>query len=330
MRYSAHFVAALSTIAIIFLAGPVSAHFIAANRLESAGIPAIKQPAVVTPNASSSASASTTTAPTAAAPKSTTKAPAAAAPTATQPVPASAPTPGNSVTNLTPTPPADGGSNSGSNNPTPPPSGYSSTNWSGYLSTAGSFSAVSGSWAVPHVTGNGSSTTADGTWIGIGGVNTNDLIQVGTENTVAANGQVSTFPFYELLPASAQLVTGMSVTAGDAISASITKLTATQWNITIHDNTNARSFTTTVSYSSSLSSAEWIEEDPSFSNGNLVPFDSFGSVSFSHAGATLNGNSANLNGSSAQIVTLVNNANQPVATPTAIGSDGASFSVNRN
>src|SRR6185503_10225868 len=63
-----------------------------------------------------------------------------------------------------------------------------STNWSGYAATGGTYTSVTGTWTVPTV----SATTAgaDATWVGIGGINSTDLIQAGTEATVSG-GEVS-------------------------------------------------------------------------------------------------------------------------------------------
>lgn len=192
------------------------------------------------------------------------------------------------------------------------------------------YTKVSGSWTAPVPTGNGRSTTADAAWIGIGGVSSNDLIQVGTENTVTAAGQVDTAVFYELLPDAPIYPSTISVTGGDTISASITETSPGQWTVSLSDTTNGQSFTTSVSYASSYSSAEWIEEDPSFASGSLVPFDNFGSVPFSQTFATANGVSQNIASGTAGSITLVNRRGAAIATPSALGADGASFSVIHN
>lgn len=205
-------------------------------------------------------------------------------------------------------------------------SGYTSTNWSGYMATSGSFSAVSGSWTVPHVTGNGSTTSGDAAWIGIGGVTSSDLIQVGTADSVSASGQVSVSFFYEMLPATAQFISTTTINQGDTIHASLSGNNGV-WTITITDVTTNQSFTTTVSYTSSLSSAEWIEEDPSYSGGQLMPLDNFGTVPFSVSYATIGGVSTSLAGAKAEPITLVDGSGHVIAAPSTITSDGLGFSV---
>lgn len=192
------------------------------------------------------------------------------------------------------------------------------------------FAAISASWTVPEATGNGYSTSADATWIGIGGVTTSDLIQVGTDNTVSASGQVTTSAFYELLPAPAQTIPTVTVAAGDSMSASLTETSAGEWTVTITDETNGQSFTDNVAYDSSNSSAEWIEEDPSETNDRLIPLDNFGTVNFSAGSAVANGSNVSITGSDAQKIILVNRAGEDVATPSSVSADGASFSVTQS
>lgn len=242
------------------------------------------------------------------------------------------PSPSSSVSGLTPTSPTTTSPTPAS--PTPPAStpstttGYTSTNWSGYLATNASFTSVSGSWDATEATGNGSSTSADATWIGIGGVTTDDLIQVGTENTISASGTVSTGAFYELLPNVSQPVPGVTVSEGDSISASVSQVNGDLWKISITDETDNESDTLYVTYSSSLSSAEWIEEDPSYSFSRQIPFDDFNLASFMNGAVTMNGSTTTIASSTAQPVTMVNDNGQVIAAPSVIGAGGTSFTIN--
>lgn len=255
--------------------------------------------------------------------------------TAPQTLPAVAPVPESAVNHLvtvadpTPSPTA-----SPTASPTPSQAPvtaakitYTSTNWAGYMSPAGHFTAVSGSWKVPSPRGNGTTTTADTAWIGIGGVTSNDLIQVGTNDTVSRSGRVTITPFYELLPDAETAIPSMSVSVGDAMTADIHLVSGTQWQITLTDVTQNETFTIAVSYASSESTAEWIEEDPSYSSGGLVPFDTFGAVDFSASLATADGITQNLNSSGAQAIELVDSHGRALAIPSVIGSDGQSFTV---
>jgi peptidase A4-like protein len=262
--------------------------------------------------------------------------PVVAKPSTPKPVPVVKPVPNSSVNNLVPvaqtpapttTPsPTPGSSPGPSASPSPPVYAYTSSNWSGYLASAGTFSGVSGSWTVPDPSGNGHSTSADATWVGIGGVTSADLIQVGTTDAVSRSGQASSEAFYEMLPAASTPVPGMTVAPGDAVSAGLTQLSAGQWRISITDATRNESFNLTVSYDSSNSTAEWIEEDPSYSAGHQIPFDDFGSVSFSGATAVENGSSQTLAGAGAQAI-LMQIGGHTVATPSGISGNGDGFTV---
>jgi hypothetical protein len=158
-------------------------------------------------------------------------------------------------------------------------------------------------------------------------VTTGDLIQVGTQNIITASGQVSTSAFYELLPNFSQPVPGVTVSPGDSMAASLSEVSSGQWTIGITDKTNGESYTTTVSYASSRSSAEWIEEDPSFAFRRQIPFDNFHEASFTSGLTIADGSTVNIATSTAQPVTMTNNIGQTIALPSVIGSDGASFSV---
>jgi hypothetical protein len=196
-----------------------------------------------------------------------------------------------------------------------------SRNWAGYSAQNGQYTRVSGTWTVPSVTG-GSASSADATWVGIGGITSNDLIQSGTMNMVTPDGQVTTSAFYELLPDAPVTIPTVATNPGDSVTVSISQRKPDQWHISFADTTNGQTFSTTVSYASSLSSAEWIEEAPS-DGWTTVPLDSFGSASFT-SGST---NQGTIAASGAQPLTMVDDQAQTLATPSAFGSDGASFTV---
>ena len=193
------------------------------------------------------------------------------------------------------------------------------------MDTTGTFTDVSSSWIATSPTGNGSSTSADATWIGIGGVSSDDLIQTGTDNTVSASGNVTASAFYELLPNAAENIPSLIISEGDHMSASINELTTGIWDIDLRDITTGQSFTTTVSYTSSNSSAEWIEEDPSYAEGRLVPFDNFGTAYFTNGLTSINSTSENIALSGGAGIKMVNSSGQTVALPSSLS--GGNFSV---
>jgi len=85
-----------------------------------------------------------------------------------------------------------------------------------------------------------------------------------------------------------------------------------------------------VTYASSVSSAEWIEEAPTAGKGGVVVLDRFGTVQFTNASAVKDGQTLTPAAAGATAVTMVNNkTGVTLATPSALGPDGESFAVTR-
>ncbi len=202
-----------------------------------------------------------------------------------------------------------------------------SHHWSGYTATNGTFTSVMGMWTVPTVTTNGR-LAADAMWVGIGGVTRRDLVQGGTQNIIDNSGQISTTAFIEMLPEASQQIP-LTVNPGDSVSVSVAQQSLDQWLFSFNDTTTGKSYNTTLTYHSSLSSAEWIEEAPS-SRRRLLPLDNFGTVHLGGGLVTMNGNSVTIARANGQAMTMVDAICQPLATPSALGSDGASFTITRS
>jgi len=218
-----------------------------------------------------------------------------------------------------------------------------SSNWAGYAAGNGTFTAIFGSWTVPNVTlGGGSTISSDATWVGIGGVNTTDLIQAGTETDVQ-DGQIEYSAWWETLPQASQPI-ALDVSAGDSVSVSITQQAGGTWQITIRNATSGQSFQKNLAYQSSLSSAEWVEETPTVGRRTLLPLDDFGTITFTNATTTENGQQHTIAQAGGQPITMYNSsilsrlgrltglgsqADQVIAQPSALGTDGSSFSVTR-
>ncbi|MBU6423786.1 MAG: hypothetical protein KGQ88_07120, partial [Chloroflexi bacterium] len=226
-----------------------------------------------------------------------------------------------------------GQSGTGSTQPTAPdpniapisPGRNTSSNWSGYAATGGTFTSVTGTWTVPDP--KASTAGADATWVGIGGVTSHDLIQAGTEATITGSGSARYDAWIELLPRSQQIVP-LTVSPGDSVTVTITQQQGSDWLVSLKDTTTGRDYSTTVTYASTNSSAEWVEEAPS-GGPRILPLDDFGSVRFTDATATANGKTLTIAQANGQALTMINAARQPLAQPSALGSDGASFTVTR-
>lgn len=211
--------------------------------------------------------------------------------------------------------------------PSTDPSGVNvkdtSRNWSGYSATGANYTAVSGTWTIPQP---GGTSGVGATWVGIGGVSSHDLIQAGTQEIVS-NGRVQYSAWIEMLPKSSETI-DLAVHSGDSVSVSLAEQTANNWLIQIVNATTGQKFQRTVTYSSSRSSVEWVEEAPSGAR-SILPLENFGTVTFTNGAATAAGKTMNISQTGAQPIKMIDSSQRVLAVPSALSSDGAGFSVTR-
>jgi ketosteroid isomerase-like protein len=200
-----------------------------------------------------------------------------------------------------------------------------SNNWSGYAAANGKYTAVTGTWTLPEVKITGSPGT-EGTWVGIGGLRSRDLIQAGTSSTTHG-GQVTYEAWIETLPAPPHTVL-LAVNAGDSVTTSITEQMTGQWLITLKNNTTGKSYSEPIQYQSSYSSAEWIEEAPASPRG-LLPLNEFGSVKITNGSAVKDGQTVNIAQAGGQPITMIDRRERPIVQPSALEADGATFSATK-
>jgi hypothetical protein len=203
-----------------------------------------------------------------------------------------------------------------------------SHNWSGYAATGGTYTSVSGTWTVPQFNGADSSFGIDAAWVGIGGVRSNDLIQAGTQQTVSGNGSTQYEAWVELLPRASRAVP-LRVHAGDSVSVSIAEQSPDQWLIQFINNTTGQTYQQTQQYTSSHSSAEWVEEAPSGGRGGVLPLSNFGSIAFNNGTTVKDGQTLTIAGANARAITMVGNNEVALAVPSKLSDDGGGFSVAR-
>jgi hypothetical protein len=208
-----------------------------------------------------------------------------------------------------------------------PPGQGTSSNWAGYAARGGSFTSISATWTVPEVSLD-SPFGADAAWVGIGGLRTRDLIQAGTQQFVTGSGSVTYQAWVEKLPAPAQPVP-LTVLPGQTVSVSLDYQGNDEWLITLSNLSTGQSLVRTEQYSSSLSSAEWIEEAP-FARRRVLPLTEFGALGFAQASAARDGVSMTIADLGARAISLIDNNGRALAVPSPLGADGASFTVNRS
>jgi hypothetical protein len=97
------------------------------------------------------------------------------------------------------------------------------------------------------------------------------------------------------------------------------------WTITIKDTSDGQSFTTTVPYSSSHDTAEWIEETPLIigTNGGFAALPNLSSPIFDHA--LTNGAQPKLK--SSEEIQLVDSSGKVIADPSAPDPDSDGFNI---
>jgi hypothetical protein len=217
-----------------------------------------------------------------------------------------------------------------------------STNWYGYNQGAleqGSklFNSISGDWIVPtatqHSTGKSESSS---TWIGIGGgcidagcnVGDNTLIQTGTEQDVDSSGKASYSAWWELIPAPGLTISNLPVSPGDHMSATIAEAVPNSnvWTITLKNVTQNKTFTTTVPYTSTHATAEWIQETPiviGTDGTGLAALPNLTTIPFT--AAKTNGAPAGLK--SSEEIQLIDSNNRVIGAPSAPNATADGFSL---
>ena len=184
-------------------------------------------------------------------------------------------------------------------------------NWSGYaianFQTAQKYTSAKASWTVAPITyGDTLSENSDeyaATWVGIGGYCTDalcfgsdsSLIQLGTQSEVAQDGTPTYAAWYEMLP-QPPVAIPLTINPGDQVTASLQCLGACvgkkqPWALTMTNHSTHQSWSQTVAYSSSLLSAEWIEEAPVM--GGILPLANFTVAPFAQTSA--NGHTPSMN-----------------------------------
>lgn len=145
-----------------------------------------------------------------------------------------------------------------------------SPNWSGHTLGGGPFTAVTGTFNVPHLTSASQPGEDFSEWVGIDGADNRDLIQAGvgldTDRTNPAGFDIQAW--WEICPAGETPITTMTVGAGDSVTVTIAQFTGTtRWQIRVSDNSSGQSFTTDQTYTGPADSAEWIVEAPKAKSG---------------------------------------------------------------
>jgi hypothetical protein len=208
-----------------------------------------------------------------------------------------------------------------------------SLNWAGYAVTPGSgVTAVDSTFTVPSAGSVPPGFSA--TWAGIGGDPSSDLIQAGvSEQSLPSNPLLGDqyYAWYEILPASETQITGCTgdanctVNPGDSVTVEIHNVSGNTWSINLSD-AGHWTYSDTLTYASSESSAEWIQEAPTLVV-QTIPAP-VGNVQFGPTSTyTVGGTSKTIAAGDPTVIeeSPVGGVNE--ATTSALAADGQSFDV---
>jgi len=213
------------------------------------------------------------------------------------------------------------------------------TIWAGYAVTGSDFTYVQGSWIVSAVNCSKTPNTDSSEWVGIDGWTSNTVEQIGTD--ADCNGKTpSYYVWYEFYPEATIVIDKVSIAAGNKFSASVTYDGKEYYTVAITNDSTGQSFSKKVKFTGAdgsgvplRNSAEWIMEMDGF---RLSDFgvDSFGKdyTELINDEATDSSASGVINdfGSDVQeSITTTNGSSsgKVTARPSALASDGASFTV---
>lgn len=194
--------------------------------------------------------------------------------------------------------------------------GFAGGNWGGYVSF-GSFTTATASWIEPSVTCN-STNDLFAPWVGIDGDGSSTVEQTGVA-TDCSSGSPVYQAWYEMYPA-APVYYRNAVSAGDQITATVTRTGTSTYNLVLSDTTEGWSKSVSKSLSAKHSSAEAIIESPT---------DSYPAIS---GGVTFTGvkfNGTNLASTSPSALDADDRGSY-TWIPGAIASDGTDFTIARH
>ncbi|MGC1239829.1 MAG: G1 family glutamic endopeptidase, partial [Acidimicrobiales bacterium] len=210
-----------------------------------------------------------------------------------------------------------------------------SSNWSGYVDTGGTFSAVSAKWIVPTVTCTTGSLTAV-QWVGIDGYGSSTVEQDGTETS--CNGTTASYYAWYEMYGDASVNNGYlsplststyPVTPGNVMSASVS-YAAGEWTLSVANTTVGWTFSIDIASPTpppAQVSAEWIAEDPDECSGSctMATLADFGSVTFTNASVTSNGVTGSITSSTVAAIDEIDSSNIVMSAPGPLSGGGTSF-----
>ena len=133
--------------------------------------------------------------------------------------------------------------------------------------------------------------------------------------------------WWEVIPGPSLTITNMTIAPGDHMHALISELVpgSNVWTITLQNVTRGQTFSTTVPYSSTHLTAEWIEETPLLlgTDAGFAALPNLTNPAFT--AATTNGAPANL--TATEKIQLIETNGNAIGTPSAPDPDHNGFNA---
>jgi Peptidase A4 family len=212
-----------------------------------------------------------------------------------------------------------------------------SENWSGYAVTGSDFTKAGGSWTIAEVNCSATPNTYSAFWVGIDGYSSSTVEQTGTIAYCDGDRAVY-YAWYEFYPAGSVEISSVPVSPGNKISASVT-YSGEEFTTKITNESMGKSHSQTARVAGAKrSSAEWIAEAPCCtSSGDILPLSDFGTGDFgadytgvsgtNDAAASSVSGAISKFGADVQKMIMVSSNGAEEALPSALTSDGTSFTV---
>lgn len=195
-----------------------------------------------------------------------------------------------------------------------------STNWSGYAATGGTYTSVSSSWVQPQVKCTTRGIVAF--WVGLDGWGSDSVEQDGT-GVDCADGSPQTFAWWETYPANSVQEYGDPVDPGDRLTSTVTARGDGGYDLVLTDGTKGWTENHVVGkpFGARNASAEVVAEAVG-SGGVITPLPDFGSVRFT--GSTIDGGTLQAVGAQGTDLTDINGT---VIAATGAADSSGDFTV---
>ncbi len=202
----------------------------------------------------------------------------------------------------------------------------SSLNWAGYDVTTGGPTTVTATWVTPAIAAPSTTLSYASFWVGLDGDGSATAEQTGIAAAVR-DGRVAYYAWYEMYPAAEVPIAGLTVSAGDLVTATVTTDGDGRFTLAVADHTTQHSFTITKDGPATPpASAEVVAEAPTDASvGGLLPLAGFGTVDFT--GCAIDGRP--VGGFARNQIAMAAHDGATLAAASLLSSDGTSFAVSQ-